>query len=220
MTRSVGFLAVVVASLVLTCVAQTAQAQGRSRRGGSGGAGFMGGSASALLQQEAVQKELELNDDQIQELKTLASGQRDTFMKVFRENRNMSREERTELFRKIRNDLQEKVDGILLPHQSRRLKQLALQVRMRGGVTSALFSEEVTKELNITDAQRDKLEATRTELEKELRDKIVKLRKEAQDKLLETLTPPQREAFKKMVGEPFDFPQPASRGGRGGGPRR
>jgi len=189
--------------------------------GGFGGFGGSGGGASGatLLWNEAIQKELELVDDQKTQLRTAKEEARQEMMRIYNEQ------------------LRKKLREILLPSQWERLQQIQLQQRGAG----AMEDETVVQELKITEAQKEKLrkirekvEATRKtamsgagavnwrELGEEERQKLIeqmrakweevrKTVQEAGQEALEVLTPEQREAFEKLKGAKFEWPQPQGR---------
>ncbi len=227
----------VAALLFLTCVCG-AEAQGRRNQGpgqqpggpggppqvvrvadlavlgGPGGmGGFFGGGMSdiMILTREDVQKELELVDDQIEQLVKLRDN--NDMREMFGQIRDLPQEERAAKMREVMEASQAKIkkslSEILLPHQAERLKQLTMQWQMRGGGGLAA-SEDVAKELGISDDQREKLRTKARELERVLRKKLL-------EDLLKELTPEQQAKYKELVGEPFEFQQDDRFGpGRGG----
>jgi len=200
-------------------------------RGGPGG----GGSLMGLLRSEAVQKEIELLDEQKTELEKFGEqlrsrrtgnqgGERPDF-------RSMSEEERQKFFAEMRTRMEErakeanaKIEKTLLPHQIKRLKQIALQLRGVG----ALANREVAEALGLTDEQKKEIEEVqaanretmmtrarelfqgggeRPDREK-MREQFQKLREEADGKLLAVLKPKQMKKFEELKGEPFEMPRP------------
>jgi Spy/CpxP family protein refolding chaperone len=144
--------------------------QGGGRQGGQGGQfGGRGGgqnniSINQLLQSEKVRNEAEIFDEQVEELKEASDkiraearanqGERPDF-------RNLSEEQRRELFEKFRKSSEETqkkvnaaVEEILLPHQLERLEEIRMQLLGTG----ALLLEPVQKKLKITDTQKAKFE--------------------------------------------------------------
>ena len=220
----------IAAVLVITCACDAfaqgrrgGQGQNRGAQGPGGRGGFQGGpggpggmmfgrgaNGSMLLGREDVQKELELVDDQIQQLQSLRdnSDMRDAFTQL----RDLPQEERMtkmrELMESAQKKSQDKIDEILLPHQNERLKQLTYQFQMRGGGGLAA-SDDIAKELGITDEQRDKLREKARQLE-------LQLRKKLQEELIKELTPQQQAKVKDLVGEPFEFQEIPFGQGRGG----
>ena len=221
------WIGAVVAAGVLLLSGTSLQAQppggGRGGFGGAFGGGFggAGGGSLGLLQREDVQKELELLDDQVADLQKIRDDMAASMRDLFTGNQDLPREERMQKMRetmeKAQQDVQAKVDKVLLPHQKKRLEQLANQMRMRGGATRSLTSDTIAEELGLTDAQKTKIQAKADQLEAELRQKLAQLRAQAQEELLKELTPQQQAKFKDMVGDPFEFQtQQPPQFGRGG----
>ncbi len=106
-----------------------------AQRGGPPGGGFGGGMSLQLLQNEKVQKELELVDDQKDALKKLGEQIRKDMTDQFAGMRDLSREDRTKKFEEMRpaveakpKDYQAKIEDVLLPKQKERAKQIEVQV--------------------------------------------------------------------------------------------
>lgn len=168
------------AALMAMVIVPTVQAQpggggrpGGGQFGGRPGGGQFGGrpgggqnniSISQLLQSEKVRNEAEVFDEQVQELKETSDkiraaaranqGERPDF-------RNLSEEQRRELFEKFRKSSEETqkkinaaVEEILLPHQLERLEEIRIQLLGTG----ALLLEPVQKKLKVTDTQKAKFE--------------------------------------------------------------
>lgn len=188
--------------------------------GGGGGGGSIG-----LLMREDVRKELEIVDEQQEKLRAAGEKLREDMRDMFSGLRDLPDEERRERFAELREKMREKteqlqteVDKILLPHQRSRLKQIHTQMQMRSsGTTANLSGGKLAEELKITDEQKEKLKQIQVEVQKELNEKISKARAEAKEKLLDVLTPEQREKFKTMMGDDFQFEQ--RRDDRRGGSR-
>jgi Spy/CpxP family protein refolding chaperone len=216
-----------VAALLMPCVAW---AQGGPDRGGrSGPGGPLGGGITGLLQTNEVQKEIELMDDQRQELDAIAEEMRGELRGMFQGMGELSPEERRARFDEIRSraaELQTKAEGkvqqVLLPHQFDRLKQIDLQTRIQRGGAAALSEGEMAEKLGLTEAQQEQLRERSAEVQQELQEKIRQLRLEARGKLMDVLSPEQRAKLETMLGEDFSLPdQPGGnrffgRGGRGG----
>ena len=210
---------------VAVLIGSTAMAQpggGGRQGGGRGGFGGFGGGGGAtgtimLLLREDVNKEIELLDDQKEELQELQSGMRDRMREVFANFREMSDDERREAMTDFGKSIQEDIDEVLLPHQSKRIKQIALQQQMAGGTTRGLRGE-VAEELGLSEDDLEEIEEKSREAASELQKKISELRAEAQKELLsEVLTPSQQKKLKEMMGEKFEFDTTQRAfGGRGG----
>ncbi|QDV55843.1 hypothetical protein Mal33_18220 [Rosistilla oblonga] len=221
---------------------------GRGGRGGGPGGG-VGNSKflpiAAALRSEEVREEIELMPDQVEALKKLndrENGRRGQDRPDFR---NMSEEERGEYMAKMQKEREAQmeesnamVEQILLPPQMDRLREIAVQMT---GV-NALFSDYVTTELKITDAQKSKLTEAQAASQAKMREKMQEmfagrgrggdqggerpdrdamraqfeeLRKSVEGDLLAVLSTEQQANFEKLKGEKFDVPQRAG-GGRGG----
>ncbi len=196
-----------------------------SAQPGRGGGGFMGGGSMGLLMNEDVRKELEIVEDQEKKLREVGEKMREKMREAFSGMRDASSEDRQAMWekartkmREVQTEMQKDVDKILLPHQRDRLKQLALQQSIRyRGMSGALGGDTLSKELGLTEKQKEKLRAKAEEVQKKLQERIAKLRKEAEEDLLDVLTPEQQAKIKKLIGEQFEMPQrDRGRGGRGG----
>jgi len=231
----------VLAAMAVVCFATLAEAQpGRGQPGGRpsrGGpmmmrGGFGGGGLLGLVRIEAIQKEIELLDDQKAQIDELAEelrpqrdgeegGQRPDF-------RNMSEEERQKFFAEMRKRFEEraktaneKLKKILLPHQIKRVEQISLQFRG----TRALTDPEIAAKLKLTDAQQKKIEETMAANRESMmtkvrelfqggggdrekaREQFRKLREEADAKVLAVLTSDQKKQFEALKGDPFEMPE-------------
>jgi Spy/CpxP family protein refolding chaperone len=229
--------AIVGAMVVLAALAANVQAQGPGgNRGGMGGmGGMMGGGQLALLQNEAVQKEIELVPEQKEKLTALGTDLRTQMQGM----RDLSQEERTTKMREITEGTQKKVEGILLPHQLERIKQISLQMQ---GIR-ALSDPAVAKELGLTEDQQSKIKTINDDAQKARRElfgqggggqgggpgggrggmsqenmqKMQDIQKDTETKLTDVLTSEQKEKLEKMKGPKFDTT--ALRGNRQGGNR-
>jgi hypothetical protein len=211
---------------------------GRGRRGGRGfgggfGGGGMFGGELGLLNIEQVQKEIELVDDQKEQVRKLNEEQQTAFRDAFAGFRDLSEEERRKRGEELRGkmeaqqkEVRAKLDEILLPHQSERLKQISIQVRGSG----ALADPTVAEELGLTADQKEKLQQVNEEMDTRRREafqggnreggreRFEAMRKEAEEKTLAVLTAEQKTKFEQMKGEAFelDRSQLFGRGGPGG----
>lgn len=177
MLRQFRWLAVV--AILLSSSVAFAQRPGGGQGGFGGfGGGFGGGvnSPFTLVRNEAVQKELNLTDEQVGDLKTLgdkyseemraAGGGREAFQGL----QDLSREERekkmAELFakaeetrKKVSEKFQPDLDKILDAGQRDRLKQI--QIQAEG--SQAYQNADVVAALKISKEQQDKLDAINKE---------------------------------------------------------
>ncbi|MCC6125316.1 MAG: hypothetical protein IT426_10165 [Pirellulales bacterium] len=232
-------LATVALATDLQAQGQRGQGQGRGRGMGGmmgGPGGGPGGGMTMLLMNEAVQKEIELTADQKEQLQKLSTETRDAMRARMGDMQNLSQEERRAKMQEMRKEMEEaaaktqkKVEGILLPHQLKRIKEISLQ--MQG--LRALANPEVVKELGLTEEQQAKIKSINEESMKAMqemfqggfrnlsdeertaaREKMDKSRKDIETKLTDVLTAEQKEKLEKMKGEKFDTS--TLRGGPGG----
>jgi hypothetical protein len=233
---SVLILGVILGVAILASTSWAQPPGGRQGRGMGpmGGGGAMG--LLALLNNEKVQKELELVDDQKTKLKTLGEETRTAMMESFGALRDLSDEERgpkmEQLMKENQEKTQKKLAEILMPNQLVRIKQIQLQAE---GAMALLNNSDVAKELVITDEQKKKLTEIRDELMTKMREarqemqglsqeerqaKMAKMRTDQNAKLMEVLTQEQRDKFEKMKGEKVDIDFSTLMGpGMGRGPR-
>jgi DNA-binding MarR family transcriptional regulator len=181
-----------------------------------------------MLRGEAVQKELNVTDEQKKTLSELAAQLQAEAMEIISGLQDLSPEEQKEHMPELMKmvgdkgkEIQEKVDKVLDQKQLARMKELSLQSRG----AAALEDEEVAAALKISDDQKVKLVAVREEGNKkmeeamaalrggggggdagEIRKKMMDMRKELGDKALAVLSSEQREQFEKMKGAKFTFP--------------
>ena len=206
-----------------TVMAQQPGGRGRGGQGGQGGrggfgGGFQGGGRGglALLADENVKKDLGITDDQTKKLEEFQTKFREEMGKAFQGAANLTQEERTAKFQELQKMTAAAEKEILLPKQVERLKQIGVQSRLgRGNTSDALTSEEISKDLGITDAQKEALKKAQEEADAEMQAGITKLREAARQKVLSVLTADQQAKLKSLSGETITF----SRGGPGrGGP--
>lgn len=212
----------------LVCLSDSAMAQGRGGRGGPGGM-FGQDSALGLVGQESVKKELELVDDQVEAIEALQEQQRAEMQEMFSDIRQrfqgLEPEARREAWAEIQEemktlnkDFEGKVFAELLPHQIDRLKQLVLQSESRrsGGATAGTLPASLVEELDISEEQLEAMKKKAEEVRAKMEEKIAKIRAQAEEEILSVLDSGQREKYKQLVGDSFDFNQDRGRGGWGG----
>jgi Spy/CpxP family protein refolding chaperone len=221
-------MAAVVFAALLHSFALAQPGGGRGGPGFGGPGGFGGGGVLGLAARDDVQQELQLVDEQQEELTAVAeeirNEMRDEMRDMFTQMRDLSDEERRERFDEIRARLEEanadaekRLEKVLLPHQFERLKQIDLQSRLQQRGAAALTSGELAKTLNLTDAQREKLEQRAEEVQQEMQEKIQQLRVEARNKMLDVLTAEQRAKLESLMGNDFALTDQGPGFGRRGG---
>jgi hypothetical protein len=221
--------------LALSVIAAPTFAQGQGGQGRQGRQGFggRGGGGSFLLQIPEVQKELKIDEGQLEALKLLNEANQAKARELRQNSANLSDDQRREQFRAMTAANQKEVAKILNAQQVARLKQLEIQ---RAGL-GALRQPEVQAALNLTADQKAKLEAQQTadreamravfqgfrgqdgqrptpEQLAEARTKMQAMRTASEAKTLAILTDAQKKQFEAMKGAAFTFPQ------RQGGRRR
>jgi Spy/CpxP family protein refolding chaperone len=170
-----------------------------------------------MLAAEQVQKELELVEEQRTKLRQLAEEHQAQTQRVFSELRrprdgdNPPRpDDIGKRLREIETAQRQKVEEILLPHQRKRIQEIALRTRLKQrGTVGTLGDKELAKQLEITDEQQERLRKRAQDVQAELEKKIARLREEARDEIFEELTTSQRQKLKEMLGAEFDYrPEP------------
>ena len=185
---------------------------GQPGRGGGGfGGAFGGGGDMMLLNDENVQKDLELLDSQKEKLTALREKIGEEMRSLFQGGAGQDAREK---MREKMEGFQKEVNDILLPHQRDRLKQIGVQSRLRYGRTSDAIGDA----LELSDDDKKKLADKDRELTAEMNKEIAKIREKYRDKLLDVLGPEQKAKWKQLVGNPIEFaaPQFGQGGGRGG----
>jgi len=225
-------------ALLLAGPALAQRGQGRGGRGGFGG-------PMMLIQNSSVQKELKLTDDQIQKINEARESinnkhkdERDALRNLEGE---VQREKGQELRKKVTEETNQALAGILKPEQLKRYKEITLQQEgMR-----AFNTEEVQKALKLTDDQKDKIKTINEDAAKDMRElfpqgfrgrggdkggappdpaafkermtKIAAMNKETMERINSVLTGEQKKAWKDMTGEPFEIKYEPPQGRRGPG---
>ncbi len=206
--RSFAFCGLLAITFTLFACSERASAQ--STRGWFG----QGDSAINLLQNEKVREDLELVDDQVNELQTLRDQIYQEMRDMWSGMRDLSREERREKFVEMRanmearrGEIEEQINGVLLPHQQKRLSQLSMQnqARREGGTIGFAASDKLAEKLNLTDEQKEQLKKAAAEAKKELEEKIKRLQEKAEQKVLAVLTTEQRDQYNELMGDSFKF---------------
>jgi Spy/CpxP family protein refolding chaperone len=215
------------------CLASTALAQPRGPggrggqgggfgRGGFGGFGGGGGGSLMLLYDENVRKDLGVTDDQWQRVQEEQRKTQEQLGGAFQNLRDLSDEQRQARMDEIRKNAEEqrkKTENILTQAQRDRLKQIAVQSRLnRGNAAEVLVEdEELSKDLSLTDADKDRIRKASEEAQEELRAEIRKLQEKAREKVIDALTPTQQATLKKLTGPKIEFANTFGGGFGGGG---
>lgn len=221
MSFRTGALAVAVTLVGVTLAfGQPGRQGGRGGQPGGGfGGGFGGGvRTSDLLRDDKVKAELNLVPDQEKKLEELAESGREKAREFFGNFRDLSEEEQTAKMEEFRASRQKEYDAILLPQQRDRLKQLMLQRSSQFTRGPGGLNDDLMKELNVTDAQKEALQKKAEEIRADVQKKVTKIQDEAKAEILSVLTSEQRSKLEKLLGAKFEFspPQFGGFGGQGG----
>jgi len=227
--------------LLLAGPALAQQQKGQRGQGGRGGFGMgmgMGGGFGFLVNNEGVQKELKLDQEQVDKLKQAVQSVMEKHADDFATLRDASPEERREkgqeIGRKVNDETLAAVNDILKPDQLKRLKEIELQ---QAG-TQAFARPDVEKALKLTSDQKDKIKTISEDAAKEIRasfgggggggagaanpqafqaarEKMNTVRKESLERVLAVLNDDQKTSWKEMTGKPFEVTfQPRRRQGQ------
>jgi hypothetical protein len=201
--------------LAAAIAAPAAAQQGR----GFGMMGAMGSNLGMLLGNSGVQKELKLDDQQLEKAKDLAEKTREKMRENFQSLQGLEGDERRtkmqELSRELSAATNPKVAEILKAEQLTRIKQISCQIRG----ASAFSDPEIGKKLNLTDTQKSDIqEIVRGSFEKmrTIREEVgddreaamkrfTELRKETLAKAEAKLNDEQQKTWKDMLGSPYEF---------------
>jgi hypothetical protein len=200
---------------LITLLAGPALAQGQGRGFGM----FGGGGISMLIGNESVQKELKLDDKQVEKAKELAQKNMEKLTAAREEFQNLDQEERRTKMQALGKEINEStlkaVGEFLTPEQVTRLNQVSYQAR--GAM--AFNDPEVAKKLSLTDAQKSEIQTIVTDSNAEVREifqsagddreaamkKVAEHRKETLAKVTAKLNDEQQKTWKEMIGSPFEI---------------
>jgi len=201
-------------SLVALLVSPAFAQQGR------GGFGMMGGGGlSGLIGNASVQKELKLDDTQLEKAKDFAAKAREKGAENRSKLEGLEGEElrnkRAELTKEANEHALKAFGEFLKPEQIARLKQINNQIR---GV-QAFSDAEIAKKLNLTDAQKTEIQAIGQESfskfgeirqahegdNEGMMKAMTELRKETLTKAEAKLNDEQQKTWKELLGAPFEY---------------
>jgi hypothetical protein len=193
------FLSVVAAAYAATPTSAQQQRTGAPIRGAQ--------SRIVMLRHPAIQDELKLSDEQ--KKKVL-----DAFMKMRDQMLELIENGEREKVQTVLKEREKDFGQILTPEQTKRLKQVYVQVLGLWALTDA----EVMKEIRLTQEQQKKVQDLQQETEKEMNQlfgdkgaatrseaqkKAAELHKSGNDKGLALLSAEQQAKWKEIIGEPF-----------------
>lgn len=167
----------------------------------------------ALLNDEDIQKEIELAGSQLEKIQL----SQEEFSKRIQEQMGDLQNGRFEpgrmqglgkLIKEMQEDQRAKMESMLLPHQIERLQQISTQLHLnRAGTAEALANEKMMEMLEISTEQVERLRKRSKEIEQQLKEKVEQLKAEAQAELLKELTPNQRQKLEKLTGPKYNLPE-------------
>jgi hypothetical protein len=197
---------------LVALIAAPAAAQGR------GGFGRGGGSYAMLLGNASVQKELKLDDQQVEKAKELSEKAGAEMREKFQDLQGLEQEERrtklAEITREANASAIKAAGEFLKAEQIARLKEIRYQVQ---GPT-AFSDAEVAKKLNLTDAQKKEIQEIQQAASEKLpsRDdfqsdreaamkKAAEVNKETLSQVVAKLNDEQQKTWKELTGAPFEI---------------
>jgi Spy/CpxP family protein refolding chaperone len=207
--------------LVVALLPQAAWSQGSVRPHGYSS---MGQSIHWLLSPQ-MQSELEIVDSQKEKLEKIRGEFQMQITEAYKVYSDAPPEERLSRYnarlKEIADEVEKKVEDVLLPHQVKRLKQILTQMRLGYGAATALTQGDLADELGITDQQREQLRKAEEEIRQDMQQKIQefyrKLQDDAREKLHAILTPEQKKRLEEMQGERFEWQRQQPMQSRTGG---
>jgi 2'-5' RNA ligase len=197
-------------------VAILAIGSARAQFPGFGGMGF---GLEQMLKNENVQKDLKLEADQVTKatdaLKKVAEDNKELAAKL--RDRNLSREERAEVTKKLNELNVAALKDIIKPEQSARLKQIQLNIQMQFRGVAVFSDPAVSEALKLTDDQKDDLKKIGADVQNEVQTlfqggfgeetfkKMQIIQKEGVEKVAKMMTKDQKKTWDEMVGKPFEM---------------
>jgi hypothetical protein len=195
---------------LVALIAAPAAAQGRG--------GFGRGSYSNLLGNASVQKELNLDDKQVEKAKELADKINAERQEKMQDLQGLEGQERftkaAEITRELNASTVKAAGDFLKPEQITRLKQIHYQQQ----AAQAFTDHEVAAKLKLTDAQKSDIQAIQQESAQEMRTifqenqgdreaamkAMNELRKKTLAKVEAKLNDEQQKTWKELLGAPFE----------------
>ncbi len=170
-----------------------------------------------------MEKELDIVDSQreaLAKVRTEAMTKMRTLYDMSIPDQQERMKKYNEAAKALGEETEKKVLDILLPHQVKRIKQIALQMQLQSagyGYSSAFQNDQLAEELKITDEQKAELIEKQKEVAKENQEKTQafykQLQEESREKVLSVLTPAQRKKLEEMTGEKFQWQAWQGQGG-------
>jgi hypothetical protein len=170
-----------------------------------------------FLSNPDIQKELKLNDEQIDKLKAALGKMMDKYKDDMAKFPQLSPEEQQKKMMAFNEDNNKVVSGVLDAKQWKRYKQIQWQAN---GV-AALHDPDLQKELKFSDEQKKKIDSIFNDAGKKMQEmikagersqeKYQTLFKDVEKKANDVLNEDQQKNLKELKGPPFQPSQPAPR---------
>jgi len=198
------------AAAALAAVAASAMAQPAVVHRAPGG---YYGDPMMLLRMPQVQEELQLVDEQKAKLKEISEELQKQTREQWSGLRDLPPEQRRAKYAELREkaaaraeEARKKIEALLLPHQTNRLRQIALQLRMRWrGVGGIVDDAEMAELLGLTAKQKEQLQKIAEETRKKLQNLPREIMEEGKKKARDVLTPEQKKKLEEAVGAEFEL---------------
>jgi len=193
--------------VLLAMVLGAADVNAQGRRGGFGGDRLLD-----LLSNSAIQKELEMSEDQVAEIEILMEDSRERrgeAMKEVREafqngDREAAMDRAREVFGELAKEDDTDIENLLIGEQFDRLKQLSIQRDLIGRNPGSAM-DKLLDLVEATDDEKEKFDEVKERLEKEAAEKIAKIRAETVEKIArESLAAPKAEKFMEFIGKAME----------------
>ena len=211
-------------------VSASAQLQSSKRIQEISSNSMMLGQLLQLVYNKGLMNELEILDDQMDKVKKIGQDYQKQMMEMTKANSEMYTkmaeiqkraaegdkdakaeiktltaeyyEKMSESQSKTIKDLEE----VLLPHQMKRLRQIARQQSFKWMKNSDYFGipYAMSNELDLSREQKKELKKVTDKIRKEFYEDVAKMRKKSMKKILDALTAEQREKFDDIVGDFYD----------------
>ncbi len=188
-----------------------------------------GGDMMNLLQNKSIRDEIELVDGQYEKMQNVNKTVQEEIMKQVKglmepagggkgrtESTRLRAQNLADLMKKMKKQkeaAESQLKELLLPHQIKRLQELAYQVSLKngGGTVDALTRGKLKEELELNDKDVEKLKMKSRELNLRLEKEIAALREKARKDLLDELSGKQKAKLKELVGDDFELKEPNRR---------
>lgn len=166
---------------------------------------------SILPGNEPVIAALDIQEYQMEQVREVLHELKKRMGQTAKETSRRSPEDRRAAYHDVFSDVDTELDNILLPHQTKRLKQIAVQSLAVSPVDGSLNLPNlvalpvVQNQLDLSAKQIDEMrELAKSEKERLIRE-IEELKTRSGQRLLNALTTQQQTQLTELMGEPFDF---------------